>query len=153
MTSLFFEEIEVGNRRTAGPYFVSKDEIVEFATKYNPQPFHIDEQAAARSVFGGLTASSAHTFSILILLLTKTEPSLRILAALGWDELRLPTAVRPGDELYLEVSVLEKRESKSNSDRGIVSNQIYLRNQKREIVLQCINTVLVARRPDAKSST
>ncbi|WP_244626824.1 MaoC/PaaZ C-terminal domain-containing protein [Bradyrhizobium ivorense] len=84
MTSLFFEEIEVGNRRTAGPYFVSKDEIVEFATKYNPQPFHIDEQAAARSVFGGLTASSAHTFSILILLLTKTEPSLRILAALGW---------------------------------------------------------------------
>ena len=151
MTSLFFEETEVGNRRTAGPYFVSKDEIVEFATKYNPQPFHIDEQAAARSVFAGLTASSAHTFSILILLLTKTEPSLRILAALGWDELRLPIPVRPGDELYLEVTVLEKRESKSNSDRGIVRNQVHLRNQKREVVLQCLNTVLVARRPDAKS--
>jgi len=153
MTSLFFEETEVGNTRTGGPYFVSKDEIVEFATKYNPQPFHIDEEAAARSVFAGLTASSAHTFSILILLLTKTEPSLRILAALGWDELRLPIPVRPGDELYLEVTVLEKRESKSNSDRGVVRNQIHLRNQKREVVLQCINTVLVARRPDAKSST
>jgi len=74
-------------------------------------------------------------------------------AGLGWDELRLPTAVRPGDELDLEVTVLEKRESKSNSDRGIVRNQMRLRNQKREIVLQCINTVLVARRPDAKSST
>jgi acyl dehydratase len=153
MTSLFFEETETGNRRTAGPYFVSKDEIVEFARKYNPQPFHIDEQAAARSVFSGLTASSAHTFSIHTLLLTKTEPSLRILAALSWDELRLPTAVRPGDELYLEATVLEKRESKSNPDRGIVRSQIHLHNQKREIVLQCISTVLVARRPDAKSST
>jgi acyl dehydratase len=96
MASLFFEETEVGDRRTGGPYFVSKDEIVEFAMKFNPQPFHIDEQAAARSVFRGLTASSAHTFSILVLLLTKTEPSLRILAGLGWDELRLPTPVRPG---------------------------------------------------------
>ena len=75
------------------------------------------------------------------------------MAGLGGDELRLPTAVRPGDELDLEASVLEKRESKSNSDKGIVRNQMHLRNQKREILLQCINTVLVARRPDAKSST
>jgi acyl dehydratase len=75
------------------------------------------------------------------------------MAGLGWDELRLPTAVRPGDELSLEASVPEKPDSKSNSDRGIVRNQMHLRNQKREIVLQCINTVLVARRPDAKSST
>ena len=153
MASLFFEEIEVGDRRTAGPYFVSKDEIVEFATKFNPQPFHIDEQAAARSVFGGLTASSAHTFSILVLLLTKTEPSLRVLAGLGWDELRLPTPVRPRDELFLEATILEKRESASNSDRGIVRTQVHFRNQKRELVLQCMSTVLVARRPDAKSST
>ena len=109
MTSLFFEETEVGNTRTGGPYFVSKDEIIEFAKKYNPQPFHIDEQVAARSVFAGLTASSAHTFSILILLLTKTEPSLRILAGLGWDELRLPIPVRPGDELYLEDRSREAR--------------------------------------------
>ena len=152
MTRLYFEEAEVGKKRTAGPYFVSKNEIIEFAKKYDPQPFHINEEAAARSVFAGLTASSAHTFSILISLLVKTQ-SLHVLAGLGWDELRLPTAVRPGDELDVEVTVLEKRESKSKSDRGIVRNQIHLRNQKREIVLQCINTVLVARRPDAKSST
>jgi acyl dehydratase len=100
-----------------------------------------------------LTASNAHTFSILISLSSKTQPSLRVMAGLGWDELRLPTAARPGDELSLEASVLEKRDSKSNSDRGIVRNQMHLRNQKRDIVLQCINTVLVARRPDAKSST
>jgi acyl dehydratase len=153
MTRLYFEEAEVGKKRTAGPYFVSKNEIIEFAKKYDPQPFHIDEEAAARSVFAGLTASSAHTFSILISLLVKTQPSLLVLARLGWDELRLPTAVRPGDELDLEVAVVEKRESKSNSDRGTIRNQIHLRNQKREIVLQCINTCLVARRPDANSST
>jgi acyl dehydratase len=153
MTSLYFEEAEVGSIRKAGPYFVSKNEIIEFAKKYDPQPFHINEEAAARSVFAGLAASSAHTFSILISLLSKTQPSLRVMAGLGGDELRLPTAVRPGDELDLEASVLEKRESKSNSDKGIVRNQMHLRNQKREILLQCINTVLVARRPDAKSST
>jgi acyl dehydratase len=151
MASLYFEEAEVGNMRRAGPYFVSKDEIIEFARKYDPQPFHIDEEAAARSVFAGLTASGAHTFSIVISLLSKTQPSLRVMAGLGWDELRLPIPVRPGDELYLEVAVLERRESKSNSDRGLVRNQMQLHNQKGEIVLQCINTVLVARRPEAKS--
>jgi acyl dehydratase len=62
MTRLYFEEAEVGNKRTAGPYLVSKNEIIEFAKKYDPQPFHIDEKAAASSVFAGLTASGAHTF-------------------------------------------------------------------------------------------
>jgi acyl dehydratase len=152
MTILYFEEAEVGKLRTAGPYLVSRNEIIEFAQKYDPQPFHINEEAAARSVFAGLTASAAHTFAILISLLSKAQPySLRVLAGLGWDELRLPIPVRPGDELELEVAILEKRESKSNSDRGVVRNQIHLRNQKREIVLQCVNTVLVARRPAAKS--
>ena len=147
MASLYFDEAEIGQLRTAGPYLVSSEEIVEFARKYDPQPFHTDEEAAARSVFAGLTASGAHTFAILVSLLSKTQPySLRIVAGLGWDELRLPIPVRPGDELNLEVAILEKRESKSNSDRGIVRNQMHLRNQKREMVLQCINNVLVARR-------
>jgi acyl dehydratase len=147
MASLYFDEAEIGQLRTAGPYLVSSEEIVEFARKYDPQPFHTDEEAAARSVFAGLTASGAHTFAILISLLSKTQPhSLRIVAGLGWDELRLPIPVRPGDELNLEVAILEKRESKSNPDRGIVRNQMHLRNQKREMVLQCINNVLVARR-------
>jgi acyl dehydratase len=154
MTILYFEEAEVGKLRTAGPYLVSRNEIIEFAQKYDPQPFHIDEEAAANSVFAGLTASGAHTFAILISLLSKAQPySLRVLAGLGWDELRLPIPVHPRDELGLEVAILEKRESKSNSDRGIVRNQIHLRNQKREIVLQCVNTVLVARRPALNSST
>ncbi|WP_426412657.1 MaoC family dehydratase [Bradyrhizobium ganzhouense] len=152
MAILYFDDAEVGQLRTAGPYQVSKDEIIEFARKFDPQPFHVDEEAAARSVFSGLTASSAHTFAILISLLSKTQPfSLRVLAGLGFDELRLPAPVRPGDELGLEVTILEKRETKSHSDRGVVRNQIHLRNQKGEIVLQCLGTVLVARRPVASS--
>ncbi|MET4478539.1 MaoC/PaaZ C-terminal domain-containing protein [Bradyrhizobium sp. F1.13.3] len=147
MASLYFDEAEIGQLRTAGPYLVSSEEIVEFARKYDPQPFHTDQDAAARSVFAGLTASGAHTFAILISLLSKTQPyALRIIAGLGWDELRLPVPVRPGDELNLEVAILEKRESKSKPDRDIVRNQMHLRNQKRETVLQCINNVLVSRR-------
>lgn len=147
MTHLYFEDAEVGTTSKAGPRLVSKEEIVQFAKQYDPLPRHIDEEAAARSIFGGLTASSAHTFSVLISLTTKLQPRLNVLAGMGWDELRLPTPVRPGDELDLEVIVLEVKESKSKSDRGIVRNQIWLRNQKREIVLQTVGSILVARRP------
>ena len=153
MTSLYFEDIEVGDSRKAGPYFVSKAEIIQFAKQYDPRPFHIDEEAAARSVFAGLSASAAHTFAIFILLTNKYQPPFRAIAGLGYDELRLPNAVRPGDDLYLEATTLEKRESKSKPDRGILRNQIHLRNQKGETVLQCIGSVLVAKRPDAKPST
>ena len=153
MTSLYFEDIEVGDSRKAGPYFVSKAEIIQFAKQYDPRPFHIDEEAAARSVFAGLSASAAHTFAIFILLSDKYQPPFRALAGLGYDELRLPNAVRPGDDLYLESTALEKRESKSKPDRGILRSQCRLRNQKGETVLQCIGSVFVAKRPDAKPST
>lgn len=153
MANLYFEDAEIGTRSTAGPYLVTKNEIIQFAKQYDPVPRHIDEEAAVRSVFGSLTASSAHTFSIFILLTTRLQPRLHVLAGMGWDELKLPNAVRPDDELDLEATVLEMRESKSKSDRGIVRTRILLRNQKRETVLQCFGNILVARRPDAKAST
>ena len=152
MTSGFFEDIEVGDSRKAGPYFVSKDEIIQFAKQYDPRPFHIDEAAAARSVFGGLSASAAHTFAIFISLTNKFQPPFRAIAGLGYDELSLPNAVRPGDDLYLEATTLGKRESKSKPDRGIIRSQSILRNQKGATVLQCVSSVLIARRPDAKAS-
>ena len=153
MTSGYFEDIEVGDSRKAGPYFISKDEIIQFARQYDPRPYHIDEEAAARSVFSGLSASAAHTFAIYIFLTDKLQPPIHALAGLGYDELRLPNPVRPGDDLELESITLEKRESKSKPDRGILRNQVHLRNQKRETVLQCIGSVLVPRRPAAKAST
>jgi acyl dehydratase len=153
MANLYFEETEIGTSCTAGPYLVTKSEIIQFAKQYDPVARHIDEEAAARSIFGGLTACSAHTFSIFILLTTRLQPRLHVLAGMGWDELRLPNAVRPDDELDLNSSVLEKRESKSKSDRGIVRTRVLLRNQRRETVLECFSNILVARRPDATAPT
>ena len=147
MALLYFEEMEVGAVSTAGPYLVTRDEIIAFATQYDPVPRHIDEEAAARSMFGGLAASGAHTFAMLILLTGRLHPRQQTLAGLGWDELRLPNPVRPGDALDLEVTIVEKRESKSKPDRGIVRRRVLLRNQKRETVLECFASVLIARRP------
>jgi acyl dehydratase len=113
MAHLYFEDAEVGTTCKAGPYLVSKDEIIQFAKQYDPVPRHIDEEAAARSIFGGLTASSAHTFAVFIAL-TPKQPRLHVLAGMGYDELRLPNPVRPGDELDLETNTLEKRESNRN---------------------------------------
>jgi len=149
MANLYFEDAEIGTTCTAGPYLVTRNEIIQFARQYDPVPRHIDEEAAAHSVFGGLAASSAHTFSIFVLLTTRLQPRLHVLAGMGWDELRLPNPVRPGDELDLQMAVMEKRESKSKPDRGIARNQIRLSNQKGEIVLQCIANVLIARRPES----
>ena len=98
MTHLYFEDAEVGTTCKAGPYLVSKDEVIQFAKRYDPVPRHIDEEAAARSIFGGLTASSAHTVAVFIALTTKLQPRLHVLAGMGYDELRLPNPVRPGGE-------------------------------------------------------
>jgi len=153
MTHLYFEELEIGTLSAAGPYLVSRDEIIQFAEQYDPVPRHIDEEAAARSIFGGLTASSAHTFSIFILLTTRLQPRLRVLSGLGWDGLRLPHPVRPGDELDLETMVLEMRESKSKPDRGIVLTRVLLRNQRCETALECTSNIFVARRPGVEAPT
>jgi acyl dehydratase len=146
MSGLYFEDVEVGDSHTAGPYLVTKSEIIQFAKQYDPVPENIDEETAARSVFQGLTACSPHIFSIYIFLTTQLRPRPHFLAGLGWDELRMPNAVRPDDELNLDLTVLGKRESKSKSDRGVLGLRIILRNQRRETVLECIVTVLIARR-------
>ena len=83
----------------------------------------------------------------------RLQPRFHVLAGMGWDEVRLPNAVRPDDELDLDMSVLEKRESKSKSDRGIVRSRFLLRNQRRETVLECTSNIFVARRPDANAPT
>jgi len=150
MGTLYFEDVKVGDRCTAGPYLVTKSEIIQFAKQYDPVPENIDEAVAARSIFGGLTACSPHTFSIYILLTTRLQPKLHFLAGLGWDELRMPNAIRPDDTLDLELTITEKRESKSKSDRGILRLHIRLRNQRAETVLECLVTVLIGRRPHAE---
>lgn len=149
MANLYFEELQIGSRSTAGPYALSKDEIIRFAKQFDPIPRHVDEEAAARSIFGGLTASGSQTFAIFILLTGQLQPHFHVMMGLGWDEVRLPNPVRPGDELALEMTVVEMRESRSKPDRGIVRSRNILRNQKRETVLECISNIFVARRSEA----
>jgi acyl dehydratase len=147
VTKVYFEEATVGSCDITGPYKLTRDEIVEFATKFDPEPFHTDEGAASRSIFGGLTASSAHMFSVAYALSHEQSQRLAVLAALGIEEMEFPNPARPGDELMFECTILEKRESKSRPDRGIVRVRTVLLNQNRETVIDYKLKVMVARRP------
>ncbi|WP_435348432.1 MaoC family dehydratase [Haloarchaeobius sp. HRN-SO-5] len=105
----YFEDIEVGETREYGTYVVDDDEIVSFAEQYDPQPFHTDPEAAARSLFGGLVASGWHTGAMTMrLLVDGIFPGTAAMGAVGVDDLRWPNPVRPGDELHVETEVLEK---------------------------------------------
>jgi acyl dehydratase len=145
---VYFEEIEVGRERTKSPtYEVEKEEIVEFARRWDPRPFHVDEVAAASSVFGGLVACSAHIFSILSWFTSRAEGRMASLAALGFDEVRIHHPVRPRDRLSCTITCVEKRDSVTHDDRGIVRSVASLANQYGELVFSTVVTTLVAKRP------
>jgi acyl dehydratase len=149
MAPKYFEDFKVGEILRGGPYTVSREEILQFAREFDPQPFHLDEAAANASVFGGLTASGAHTVALQIKLIHQCESrDQAVLAALGWDEVRFPKPVRPGDTLSLCNECIETRASETKPDRGIARMRIELVNQKGETVLTSVHTILVARRRD-----
>lgn len=147
MADLYFDDIEEGEHRELGSYTVPKAEMVEFARRYDPQSFHTDEAAARDSVFGGLIASGWYTASVCMRLfvdgfLGKTAS----MAAIGVDELRWATPVRPGDTLTVENEVLETRPSESRDDRGYVRNQTRGHNQDGDEVITWTGINIVARR-------
>src|SRR5574340_805055 len=98
MALLYFEDVRIGTTLRAGPYTVSREEIVAYATRWDPQPFHLDEMEGRTSIFGGLTASGCHTFAISALLAKQGADRFKSAAALGTDELRFPHPVRPDDQ-------------------------------------------------------
>jgi len=143
----YLEDIHVGDRFRSTDYNVTEREIVEYATRYDPQPFHTDPTAATKSVFGGLVASGWFTAAITMRLLAQSE--IRIaggLIGMGVDELRWPRPVRPGDTLHVDVEVLEVRPSRSHPDRGIVRVRNTTRNQKEEVVQTLVTALFVPRR-------
>jgi acyl dehydratase len=146
LETLYYEDIEVGTKRMASvTYTVEKKEIIQFARHWDTRPFHLDEAAAASSVFGGLVACSAHIFAILSWFSTHSDPRVASMAALGFDELRIHHAVRPGDRLCCSFTCLEKRESKTKQDRGIVRTLASLTNQKNMEVFSVVVTTMVAK--------
>ena len=149
MTQYFLEDHIQGDSVRCGSYAVTAEEIIAFATKWDPQPWHTDEAAANASIFGGLTACSAHIFSIFCITSPQWENGgvQQALASLGFDEMRMLAPVYAGDTLRC-VTVFETvRPSRSKPDRGIIVYASTLYNQREEAVFSIKCTTLTARRP------
>jgi acyl dehydratase len=148
LSKQYLEDYAVGQVFRTGRVQIDKDQILAFATQFDPQPYHLNEEAARKSVFGGLAASGWHTAALTMRLLVDSEfrPAHGILGV-GFDELSWPRPVRPGDELYVESEVLEVRSSKSRPDRGLIRVRTTTLNQHGEPVQIYTGNLLVPRRP------
>ena len=147
----YFEDFAAGQVFGSGRIRVEADRIKSFAAEFDPQPFHLDETAAADSLFGGLAASGWHTAAMTMRLLADGElrPAGGIIG-LGFEEFRWPRPVRPGDELRTESEVLEVRISKSRPEQGMVRLRTTTFNQADEPVQIAVGTIVVPRRPGAE---
>lgn len=146
----YYEDIEIGEVQEFGEYTVTKDEIVEFARQYDPQPFHTDETAAEESAFGELVASGWHTASICMrLLVTGPLQDRASMGARGVDELRWHEPVKPGDTLSIRTETLDKRVSESDPRRGYVESRLEGITQDGDVVISWIAQGMIERRnPD-----
>ena len=147
-TVLFFDDIEVGYTSVVGSYELIDKEIIEIASRWDPQVFHTDKVAAQKSIFGGLTASSIHLFAILTRLFFDHEDRIQTLAMLGKEAIRIPNPARAGDTLTYTTECIAKKTSSSNPDRGVITLKDSLVNQHNEIVLTQEVALLVKRRAD-----
>ncbi len=145
----FLEDVTPGSVWRLGEIGVEREEILSFARRFDPQPFHVDDGAAAASPFGGLVASGWHTAALTMRLIVGYLLELRVasLGSPGVDELRWLRPVRPGDTLSATAEVLEARPSRSRPDRGSVRLRVVTRNQDGDEVMSMISLGLVSRRP------
>lgn len=148
--SCFFEDLEIGEQRVSSPYEVTEEELLSFARSYDPQWFHADPEAARESHFGGLIASGILTAAIWRKVDHEINGDVAFICGFGWDEVRWPRPVRPGDRLRARSKVLDKRPSKTNPDRGHATFLYELVNQNDEIVFSCRSLNLISRRPAAR---
>lgn len=146
----YFEDFHAGDVTDLGSLTVSADEIIAFARQYDPQPFHIDPDAARATIYGGLIASGWHTVSLFMRLLVENlVANTASLGSPGVDELSWPLPVRPGDTLGGRMEILETRVSKSRPTMGIVRWRGEVRNQNEQTVMTLIGTNFFGRRPAA----
>ena len=150
MTARFFEDLEVGQKFHSGTIEVTAERIKSFAAEFDPQPFHLDEEAAKLTFFGGLAASGWHTAALTMRLLMDSDlkPAGGTIGA-GGEDLRWPRAVRPGDVLHLEAEVIDRRPSRSRPDLGIVKLRLTTLNQRGETVQISTPALMVLGRPAA----
>jgi len=143
---LYLEDLAVGQRFTTGTLTVTETEITEFAGRYDPQPFHLDDAAARRTLFGGLAASGWHTAALTMRLLVEGGAPLAWGIIGGGGEIAWPRPTRPGDVLHVEGEVMEITPSKSKPERGMVLMRSETKNQNGEAVQISTMKLVVPRR-------
>jgi acyl dehydratase len=149
MDHLYLDDLAPGQRFVGATRIrIEPVRVQAFAAEFDPQPFHLDAAAAGVSAFRGLAASGWHTAAVTMRLLVDSQfkPAGGILGA-GFDELRWPLPVRPGDELRVECEVLEVRPSKSRPERGLVKLRTTTLNQDGQVVQISVGNLVVPRRP------
>jgi acyl dehydratase len=145
----YVEDYPVGFKEEIdAEYAVTEDEILEFGRRWDPQPFHVNPEAAKDSYFGGLVASSVHLFAIATGLGTKTPVEKRpaSVSALGFNNMQVKSPARPGDILKLRIEVTDSRQSNSKPDLGIIGIYHEMVNQGGEIVFTFEDAFLIKRK-------
>ncbi|MGN6820398.1 MAG: MaoC family dehydratase [Sphingomonas sp.] len=147
----YFEDLVVGTKASFGRYDVTREEVIEFASKYDPQPFHLSDEAAAQTYFGRLSASGWHTAAMAMRMAVENMRDQRSasLGSPGIDELRWLKPVYPGDTLRCETELLDKRVSKSRPEMGITKGRTTVFNQRDEAVMTFVANGLIRTRPSA----
>ena len=145
----YFEDISVGATASFGHYAVTREEVTAFAAKYDPQPFHLSDEAAAQTHFGRLSASGWHTCAMVMAMVVENLKAHRQagLGSPGIDMLKWLKPVYPGDTLRCETEILEKRVSASRPDMGIYKSLMRVFNQDDVMVMTFVSNGLVQTRP------
>jgi acyl dehydratase len=156
MSGLYWEDIEIGSRRELGTYTFTEDEIVRFARKYDPQPFHIDKEAAKHSIFGGLVASGWHTAAIWMKLAIEgrargneggSARTMRSGVSPGFEDMKWLKPVRPGMTLTYTSETFEKVELRSRPELGLIKTCNEARNETGELVFSFTGKGFMQRKP------
>jgi len=145
--ALYLDDLHVGQRFTSGTHLIDEEQIKVFARQFDPQPFHLDAEAAKGTLFEGLVASGWHTAAITMRLLVASLPIAGGLIGAG-GEIAWPKPTRPGAVLHVESEIVELRPSRSRPDRGLATIRSETRNQLGEIVQVLVAKLVVPRRPD-----
>ena len=146
---IYFDDISVGDETHFGHYDVTREEVLEFARKYDPQPFHLSDEAAAKTHFGRIAASGWHTCAMTMAVIARkvVETGQAGLGSPGVDELRWLKPVYPGDRLTVTGTVVETAPSRSKPDIGSIRTQTVVTNQDDVPVMRYTSIVLMRRRP------
>jgi acyl dehydratase len=148
---IYFEDLEIGSETYFGSYEVTRDEVLEFARKYDPQPFHLSDEAAAKTHFGRLAASGWHTCAMTMAVIARkvVNEEQAGLGSPGIDELRWLKPVYPGDTLHVRGKIAEQTPSRSKPDMGSFRTETTVTNQDDVPVMRFKSIVLIRRRPDS----